>query len=69
MRCWSHRYNTSVAEEDGTTTGRTWTEDGKRRQAGTLVGLHRLYTQGCLKSSGNYLREPGCYFSRVMLYR
>jgi hypothetical protein len=24
--------------------GRTWMEDGKRRQAGPLVGLHRLYT-------------------------
>jgi hypothetical protein len=25
-------------------TGSTWTEDGKKRQAGPLVGLRRLYT-------------------------
>lgn len=24
-------------------TGRTWMEDGQRRQAGPLVGLHWLY--------------------------
>ncbi len=44
MRCWSHRRTTSVAQEGGTTTGSTWTGDGRRRQAGPLVGLRRLYT-------------------------
>src|SRR5258708_26500202 len=38
------RYSKSVAEAGGMNTGSTWTEDGKRRQAGPLVGLRRLYT-------------------------
>jgi hypothetical protein len=28
------RYSNSVAEEGGRNTGRTWTQDGQRRQAG-----------------------------------
>jgi hypothetical protein len=38
------RYRNSVAEEDGGNKGPTWTEGGQRRQAGTLVGLHGLYS-------------------------
>ena len=38
------RHRNSVAEEGGRNMDRIWTEDGKRRQAGPLVGLHRLYT-------------------------
>ncbi len=37
------RYSTSVAAESGMDTGSTWTEDGKKRQAGPLVSLRRLY--------------------------
>jgi len=44
VRCWSHRHTTSVAQEGRTTTGSTWTGDGKRRQAGQLVGWRRLST-------------------------
>ncbi len=39
-----HSYRKSVAEEGGRNTGRTWTEDGQRRQAELLARLHRLYT-------------------------
>ena|SRR3989442_8072162 len=38
------RYRKSIVEEGGMNTGRTWTEDGQRRQAGPFVGLHRLFT-------------------------
>ena len=38
------RHRNSVAEEGGRNLGRTWTKDGKRRQAGPLEGLQRLYT-------------------------
>ena len=44
VRCWSHRHTTSVAQEGRTTTGSTWTGDGKRRQAGQLVGWRRPST-------------------------
>ncbi len=33
-----HRYSKRVAQEGGMNTGRTWTKDGKRRQAGMLWG-------------------------------
>jgi hypothetical protein len=36
------RYRNSVTEEGGRSTGRTWTQDGQRRQAEPFVGLHRL---------------------------
>ena len=39
------RHSNSVAEEGGRNTGRTWTEDGKKQQAGLLVGLLRLYAR------------------------
>jgi hypothetical protein len=39
-----HRHSNSVAEEGGRNTGRTWTEDGQRPQAGPFLGLHRLYS-------------------------
>ena len=38
------RYRNSVTEEGGRNTGRTWTQDGQRRQAEPSVGLHRLYS-------------------------
>ncbi len=38
------RYRISVAEAGERNTRRTWIEGGKRRQAGTLRGLRRLYT-------------------------
>jgi hypothetical protein len=38
------RHSNSVAEEDGRSTGRPWTEGGQRRLAEPLEGLHRLYT-------------------------
>jgi len=44
------RYRKSVAEEGGRNTGRTWSEDGQRRQAGTFAGLHRLYACNPLRS-------------------
>lgn len=37
-----HGYRKSVTEKGGRNTGRTWTEDGKKQQAGLLVGLLRL---------------------------
>jgi hypothetical protein len=37
VRNWSHLYKTSIAQEGGTTTGRTWTGDGKRWQAELIV--------------------------------
>jgi hypothetical protein len=39
VRCWSHRHTTSLAQEGGPTTGGTWTRNGKRRQAESLVGF------------------------------
>ncbi|SRR6266699_311754 len=42
--CWSHQSTTSRAQEGRTTTGSTWTGDGKRRQAGPIVGWRRLST-------------------------
>ncbi len=39
VRCWSHRHNISLAEAGGTTTDNNWTGDGKRRQAGHIVGF------------------------------
>jgi hypothetical protein len=49
-----HTYKESVAEEGGRNTGRTWTEDGQRRQAGHFVGvaeaLHLLFRE---KRSGS----------------
>jgi len=44
VRCWSHRHTTSVAQEGGMTMGSTWAGGGKRRRAGSIVGLSRLYT-------------------------
>ena len=41
VNCRSHRHTTSVAQESGTTTGGTWTGDGKSRQAAPMVGLRR----------------------------
>ncbi len=34
MRYRSFRHTTSVAQQDGLATDRTWTDDGKRRQIG-----------------------------------
>lgn len=45
MRCSSNRHSTSIAEAGGTNTGSIWIVDGKRRQAGSIVGLRRLYTR------------------------
>jgi hypothetical protein len=42
VRCWSHRYKTSVAEEDGTTTESTWSRDRKRRELKQGPGGHLL---------------------------
>src|SRR6266566_262846 len=44
MRCWSPRHTTSVADEGGATTASTWTEGGKRLEAGSIVGWPRLST-------------------------
>ncbi len=45
VRCWSHRHTTIIAQEGSTTTGSTWTEDGKRLEAGLIVGWRRLCTR------------------------
>ncbi len=34
MCATGHRHTTSVAQQDGLATDRTWTDDGKRRQRG-----------------------------------
>ena len=36
-RCWSRRHRTSVAQARATTTASSWTEDGKRLEAGVLA--------------------------------
>jgi hypothetical protein len=53
-----HRYRKSIAEEGGRNTGRTWTEDGQRRQAELLARLHRLSTCPSGRSAGVSYR-PG----------
>ena len=45
VRRWSRRHRTSVAQEGGMTMGSTWTEDGKRLEAGPIVGWRRLCTR------------------------
>jgi hypothetical protein len=37
------RHSNSVAEEGGRNTGRTWAQDGQRRQAEPLARLFSLY--------------------------
>jgi hypothetical protein len=40
---WSYRHNISIAQEGGTTTGSTWTGDGKWQQYfGHTKGVKRL---------------------------
>ena len=39
VRCWSPRHTTSIAEEGGTTTGRTWRGGGKKAASRTDRGL------------------------------
>jgi hypothetical protein len=51
VRNRSHRHNTRVAQEGDTTTGSTWIGDGKRQQAGPLVGLRSPYTSTPGRSS------------------
>jgi len=41
--CWSLRHSTSVTVEDSTTTDNTWIGGGKRRQAGPIEGVRKLY--------------------------
>jgi hypothetical protein len=41
-RCWSRRHTTSIADAGRTITGSTWTEDGKRLEAGPIVDWGRL---------------------------
>lgn len=49
MHYMSHRHTTSVAQKIGTTTGRTWTEDGEGRQTGLIVGFTQaLHLRTCL---------------------
>src|SRR5713101_6295994 len=40
------RYSKSVEEEDGTTTGSSWTEDGNRRQHYNPLQLHLCGSRG-----------------------
>jgi hypothetical protein len=51
------RYRNSVTEEGGRNTGRTWTQDGQRRQAGHFVGLPRLST--CPQGRSALVPHPG----------
>ena len=39
VRCWSPQHTTSIAEEGGTTTGRTWRGGGKKAASRTDRGL------------------------------
>ncbi len=61
VRCWSPRHTTSLAELRGPTAGSTWTRDGRRRQAGPIVGWPRHFTCTPGRSGGgSHRRNKRC---------